>query len=148
MQEYPITTVGALILNEEGALLLIKTHKWQHRYGLPGGKIEMGESAEAALLREIKEETNLDVESIEFLLYQDCIYSEEFYKPKHFIFLNFQCQAIAPIHVVLNEEAQEYLWIMPEEALNFNLNSPTRLLIETYLEKNAYIQSKNSLNHR
>lgn len=134
-QTYPITTVGATIFNQEGKLLLIKTHKWNHKYGLPGGKIEVGETSKQALAREIKEETRLDIFDIEFILAQDVIFSEEFYKPKHFIFLNYRCQTNHhPHEVVLNDEAQSYVWVLPEEALQMDLNRPTKLLIEEVIK--------------
>ncbi|HAS44210.1 MAG TPA: ADP-ribose pyrophosphatase [Microscillaceae bacterium] len=130
-QAYPIPTVGATIFNPNHQLLLIKTHKWHHKYGLPGGKIDVGETSEQALVREIKEETNLDIFDIEFILAQDVVFSEEFYKPKHFIFLNYRCKTTnSPEEVILNEEAQSYVWVLPEEALKMDLNTPTRLLIE------------------
>ena len=40
---------------------MIRTHKWSNLWGIPGGKIKWGEPSEAALRREIKEETGLAV---------------------------------------------------------------------------------------
>ena len=57
----PLATVGALIFNAEGEVLMIRTHKWSNKWGIPGGKIKWGETSEAALRREIKEETGLKV---------------------------------------------------------------------------------------
>lgn len=130
-QVYPIVTVGATIFNQDNKMLLVKTHKWNHKYGLPGGKIEVGEESKNALVREIKEETNIDIFNVEFVLAQDVIFSEEFHKPKHFIFLNYRCQTQnKPDEVVLNEEAQNYVWVSITEALAMDLNNPTKLLIE------------------
>jgi len=50
----PITQVQALCFNEPGSLTIYKDTKGC--YGLPGGTVEEGESLEAALRREIKEE--------------------------------------------------------------------------------------------
>ena len=72
----PLATVGALIFNGAGEVLMIRTHKWSNLWGIPGGKIKWGETSEAALRREIKEETGLNVTDIEFVLVQDCIHSE------------------------------------------------------------------------
>lgn len=135
--QYPITTVGALVYNPKGEILLLKTHKWNHKYGLPGGKIEWGETAENALSREMREETNLIISDIQFVLVQDCIFSTEFYKEKHFIFLNYTCKIKEEQQVILNEEAEEYLWIKPTLALKLDLNLQTKHLVEVVLQKNA-----------
>ncbi len=139
-QLYPITTVGALAFNQLGKILLLQTHKWNHKYGLPGGKIEWGESAEKALIREFQEETNLQIFDIQFMLVQDCIFSEEFYKEKHFIFLNYICRTLNDNEIILNDEAQDYIWVTPQEALTLDINQPTRQLIETFLSHRKSLQ--------
>jgi len=50
----------AFIKNNEGAVLLRKTLT-TNNWGLPGGRIEEGESWEQSLAREVKEETDLDI---------------------------------------------------------------------------------------
>ena len=124
----PIATVGALIEDGAGKLLMIKTHKWGHRWGIPGGKIERGESSEVALKREIREETNLEVEDVRFVMVQDCIDSEEFQSPEHFLLLNYVVRRTSG-DVVLNDEAQEFRWVTAEDALELDLNQPTRVLL-------------------
>ena len=56
-REIPLATVGALIFNARNEALMIRTHKWSNKWGIPGGKIKWGETSEAALRREILEET-------------------------------------------------------------------------------------------
>ena len=127
----PIATVGALIFHPRSDdVLMVRTHKWSNLWGIPGGKIKSGESSVEALRREIKEETNLDVADIRFVLVQDCIHSEEFYRDAHFILLNYTCRATGPPDVRLNEEAQTFQWLPPRQALALPLNQPTRNLIE------------------
>ena len=130
LYEHLIATVGALIFNGEGQVLMLRTHKWSGLWGIPGGKPKFGESSQDALRREIKEETNLDIDQIKFALVQDCIHSTEFYRDAHFVLLNYTCVASSPMDVQLNDEAEEYQWLTPKEALRLPLNQPTRILLE------------------
>src|SRR5476651_1116881 len=81
----PLATVGALIFNSKDEALMLRTHKWSDNWGIPGGKIKWGETSEAALRREIMEETGLKISDIKFGLVQDCIHSKEFYHDAHFV---------------------------------------------------------------
>lgn len=127
---FPIPTVGALIRDDSGRMLLFKTAKWSGMWGIPGGKIEWGEASEAALRREVREETGLEIHRIQFVMVQDSIASTEFYKEAHFILLNYTCLALPDQLVTLNGEAQEFAWVDWEQAFGLPLNTPTRRLLE------------------
>jgi len=131
--KHPVVTVGAVIFDEGGRVLMIRTHKWSNLWGIPGGKTRFGESSEAALRREIKEETDLEIEDIRFVLAQDCIHSREFYRDAHFVLLNYTCHCVGPADVRLNDEALEFRWVTPEEAMKMRLNGPTRTLLEAVM---------------
>ena len=129
---YPLATVGALVRRPDGRVLLIRTHKWRDTWGVPGGKIDYGETIKAALEREFLEETGLSLTHIYWGPVQEAVRSPEFYKDAHFILLNFVALTDDE-HVALNDEAQEHVWTPPEDALTFDLNTPTRRLLEFYL---------------
>ncbi len=59
-----ITLTVDAIIPFEGKIVLIKRRNepFKDHYALPGGIVEYGESVEEALIREVKEETGLDVE--------------------------------------------------------------------------------------
>lgn len=134
--DQPIATVGALIYDDDGNILMIRTQKWSNLWGIPGGKIKRDERSEDALRRELKEETALDITDIRFVLVQDCIQSREFYREAHFILLNYTCRTTGTEPMVtLNEEAQEWRWLKPEDALELPLNTPTRTLLEAVLKQ-------------
>lgn len=137
MNQYPIPTVGALIWDTNtNKILLIKTNKWDNQYSIPGGKIEMGESCEAALIREIKEETNLNIFDIQLITIIDSIYSNEFYKKTHMLLINYTCKTNDISNFVLSQkEAQSYIWIDLQASFAYELNQPTRQLLELVSQK-------------
>ena len=133
-QQFPEPTVGALIFNAEGQLFLMKSHKWHDKYVIPGGHIELGETAEDALRREIMEETGLEIYDIEFLCYQDFIFDEAFFKKKHFLFLDYSCKTKST-KVTLNSEGHDHVWVTIGEAMKLSIDSYTNKTIEEYLKK-------------
>jgi nucleoside triphosphatase len=132
---FPEVTCGGLILNAEGEIFLMKSPKWDGAYCIPGGHVELGETLEQALVREIKEETNLDVFDIEFLCFQESIFDPGFWQKKHFIFFDYTCKTKSTA-VVLNSEGSEHLWIKPVQALSLPINRYSKHVIEQFLAKN------------
>ncbi|MBI5347367.1 MAG: NUDIX domain-containing protein [Candidatus Aenigmarchaeota archaeon] len=132
-QTHPEVTVGALIFNPENKLFLMRSHKWKNNFVVPGGHIELGETIEQALRREVKEETGMDIYEIAFIHVQESIFSDMFWKQKHFIFLDFACKTDST-EVKLNDEASEYVWVFPGEALKLPIDPCTRFFIEKCME--------------
>jgi nucleoside triphosphatase len=132
-QTYPEPTVGALIFNPAGELFLMRSHKWKDMYVVPGGHIELGERMVDALIREVKEETDLDVYDIEFLCFQEFVYNNSFWKQRHFIFFDYVCRTDTT-NARLNSEAQSYIWVEPENALNLPIDTYTQRAIREYLK--------------
>ena len=81
-------------------------------YGFVGKplNVELGESLQEALKREIGEETGLELVRGEFLCYQEFIYDDSFWEKRHFLFFDFVCR-VKQGEVRLNDEAQEYAWV-------------------------------------
>jgi phosphoglycolate phosphatase-like HAD superfamily hydrolase/8-oxo-dGTP pyrophosphatase MutT (NUDIX family) len=129
MEHPPVATVGALIFNPQGEVLMLKTHKWSDKWGIPGGKIKPRETAVAALRREVMEETGLELTDIRFQLAQDCIEPPEFYKKAHFLLLTYTATATTTT-VTLNHEAETHRWLPLLEAAQLDLNGPTRVLLD------------------
>ena len=79
------------ILIEDNKILLIQHHKNNKKYWLiPGGGNDWGETTKEALIREYKEETNMDIEVDEFLFFSETISPDKkrhvlnlFYKIHH-----------------------------------------------------------------
>ena len=62
---------GAIIFNNEGQVFIArrgpKARNEAGRWDFPGGSVEFGETCEAAVVREIKEEYDMDIEVLELL---------------------------------------------------------------------------------
>ena len=124
-QVFPEPTVGAFIFNPQGELLLVRSHKWHDKWVVPGGHVELGETLEQALVREVLEETGLRVHQLEFINSQEFIFDPAFWRRKHFIFFDFACQSFGS-DVALNDEAQAHVWVALERALEMDIDSYTR----------------------
>jgi 8-oxo-dGTP diphosphatase len=63
MPQTPLLTTDCVIFDNEGAVLLIrrKHPPFAGSYALPGGFVEIGETVEAACIREVREETGLSI---------------------------------------------------------------------------------------
>ena len=134
-QTYPEATVGALVVNEKGEVLMVRSHKWGDKYTVPGGHIELGERAEDAIRREVKEETGLDAEPVELLIVQQAIYPNHFYKHEHYVFMDYVLNTKSLKVQLDGRELQDYVWVQPQDALKLDLEAYTRNFVVKYLEK-------------
>lgn len=99
VEKKQITIAVGLVINEQGEILLGKRQQPENpqihgKWEFPGGGIELGEQPEEALLREVKEETGLDVKIIRLL---PKTYSNLWDWPEeqvHVIILAYECKAI------------------------------------------------------
>jgi nucleoside triphosphatase len=140
--QFPKPTVAALIKRPDGKMLFLESHKWGGRLCIPAGKIEFGETIEQAVKREVREETGLEVHSLRCLMLQEIINPEEFFKEDHFVSFSYLCGTDSE-KVTLNEEAERYHWLSPDEALKQNLNAPTKTLLESLLSQEGIISINN-----
>ncbi len=70
----PPLAADCVVFDERGRLLLIKRGRepFMGRYALPGGFVEIGETVEAAAVRELKEETGIEGRIVRLIgLYSD-----------------------------------------------------------------------------
>lgn len=124
--------VGAVIWNERDQLLLIRRAKppRQGEWSLPGGKVEFGESLQAAVLREVLEETGLHVEILGLIdvaeLIRDAAAGAAH---SHFVLVDFSARAVAG-GAVAGSDAAAIRWVSMAELKDIPLWSETRRVIE------------------
>ncbi|WP_340017329.1 NUDIX domain-containing protein [Paenibacillus sp. FSL K6-1318] len=86
--------VGAVILNERGEVLLAWRNRQpeQHTWSIPGGKVDPYESLETAVIREIKEEVDLDIAIDSLLCTAETIQPEQ---KEHWISVLYSTKVIS-----------------------------------------------------
>jgi nucleoside triphosphatase len=129
VKKYPLPAVAALIARPDGRVLIVRTHKWSGLWGVPGGKVDYGEDILTALRREMREEVGLEIHDERYAFLSEIIEDEKFYKPMHFISLEYVARADSEA-VVPNEEIAEFAWVTVHEALQYPVNEYTRRLLE------------------
>ena len=112
-----LVSVAAVIEGEENKILLV----WEgdmpyHKHWIiPGGYVKPDETVQEAVVREVREETNLEVVLTGLIgIYDDFITDEN--GPLHHIVIGYRTKVIGG-ELVTTSESMEYAWIAVEEAL-------------------------------
>ena len=116
-------SVAGFVTNNHGEVLLVKSPRRGWEY--PGGMIEPGETFQAALLREVKEESGIDVVITGFI--GICKNIE-----KDVVNIDFVCKAIGG-ELTTSDESLETIWVKPEDALGMITFPLTRKRFENML---------------
>lgn len=92
----PVAAVSAVIV-ENDRILLVKRGVEPNKglWSLPGGAIELGETARDALIREVREETCLDVEPVKVAYVHDVIARTNADVHYHYVIIGFFARVLA-----------------------------------------------------
>jgi 8-oxo-dGTP diphosphatase len=112
----PYLAVSAAIFRGDRVLIVRRSRPpAQGIYTLPGGGVELGETLEAAVIREVREETGLDIEPLALAGYRQMIARDTTGKiERHFVILPFAARWIGG-EISLSEELAEADWLLPSE---------------------------------
>ena len=107
MEHTHLVSVAALVTNDKGEILLVNSpwRGWEY----PGGLIEPGESFEAALKREVREESGMEVEITGFV--GICKNLE-----RDIVNIDFTARCTGG-ELTTSEESTEVGWFAPEKAM-------------------------------
>lgn len=113
----PVAAASALVVNGERVLLIRRRKEPDAgRWGLPGGRIAWGETAEAAAVREVWEETGVTSRPLASLGYLEIIDRAERGRPAwHFLIAIVRCEA-QDVEPVAGDDALEAGWFSLAEA--------------------------------
>jgi 8-oxo-dGTP pyrophosphatase MutT (NUDIX family) len=132
-----VPAVNVVVANDAGEILLIRRSD-NDNWALPGGAIDLGESAAQAAVRETKEETGVDCEITGLVgIYTD---------PKHIILYTSNGEARQEFSIVLtarplggrpttSDESTEVRWVPSVDAQSYAMDRAMRSRIGHYLER-------------
>ncbi|MGA8943455.1 MAG: NUDIX domain-containing protein [Thermoactinomyces sp.] len=128
-----VPAASAIVLNRNGEILLHKRSD-NHLWSLPGGGMELGESIEQCIIREVKEETGLDVEVVKCIgIYTDphhlIQYSDGEVRQQFSIL--FECRIIGGKIAVSSESTQVKFFSKKELAL-LDLHPAQKIRIQDF----------------
>lgn len=108
MESVIVVALKAVIVNQ-GKILILKRSSADEvgadQWETVGGKLEFGEGLETALIREVKEETGIDV-NVERLLYAVTFLT---HPHRQIVLLSYLCKANQS-NVILSSEHSDYKW--------------------------------------
>lgn len=112
----PYLAVSAAIFRDGRVLIVRRARPPAHGlYTLPGGGVELGETLEQAVVREVREETALAVEPVDLVGFRQAIVRDDAGRvERHFVILPFAARFLGG-EIALNEELAEAQWLLPSD---------------------------------
>ena len=132
----PIPGVGVAVI-QDGALLMVRRGRGPNvgLWAIPGGKVDYGESMQEAAVREVREETGIEVELDEVVWVGDAIGPGD--PPAwHYTLVDFAARMIGGI-LAAADDAQEVAWVPLERVLDLPVTPTMPDLVSTLLAREA-----------
>lgn len=131
----PIVGVGALVL-QRNRILLVKRGKAPLKgwWSLPGGAVELGETLEGAIQREVKEETGLAVKPLAVVEVFERILSDGKGRTEyHYVLIDYLCRVTGG-EVEPADDASRAEWVARKDLANYRITEGTLAVIEKGFE--------------
>ena len=132
----PIVGVGALMVCD-GKLLLEKrkNEPGRGKWSIPGGLVELGETVEQTVIREVKEETGLEVGAPEHVDVVDNVDRDERGVIKyHFVIVDYFVK-LKGGKLEAASDAEELRWVALDEVEKYDLTKTFRAFVEKNRDK-------------
>ena len=129
--DQPIVGVGAIIVSK-GKILLEKRKNMPGRgkWSVPGGLVDLGENIEKAVIREVKEETGLDVAEPSLIDVVDNVELDDSGKVKyHFVIVDYLVKVEGGV-LKAASDADDLKWVAFGEVETYDLTTSFRLFFQ------------------
>jgi ADP-ribose pyrophosphatase YjhB (NUDIX family) len=133
--------VSAAIFRDGRVLIVRRGRPPAHGlYTLPGGGVECGETLEEAVIREVREETGLEIAPLALIGFRETIGRDAAGKiERHFVILPFAARWIAG-EIALNEELAEAQWRRPDELAGLKTTDGLAEIVAAAAERIALLR--------
>ncbi|MGC9292356.1 MAG: NUDIX hydrolase [Acidobacteriaceae bacterium] len=129
----PIAAVGAVVVSPDGrSIVLVRRGHGPLKgtWSLPGGAVELGETVEAAVIREVREETGLEVRPLRLLKLLDRIDHDVDGRVRyHYVLADFLCQVTGG-ELQAGSDAAGACWAGPADWRKFALSPLVLAVLE------------------
>lgn len=129
----PIVGVGAVIWNDRGEIVLIRRGQEPRlgEWSIPGGRLEWGESVREAIVREVREETGLEVEIAGLIDVVDSVTRDASGKVvRHYVLIDFLVRYVSGT-LRAGSDAADAHWVAYAALDGYALWTETRRIIDT-----------------
>jgi mutator protein MutT len=136
----PIVGVGAIILDGDQVVLIRRAREpLKGQWSLPGGAVELGERLDAAIAREVREETGIDVDVGPVVEVLDRVrVAEDSRVQFHYVLVDFLCRPVPgtrPQDLVPGTDAEAAHWVGVESLAEYGVAEPTVRVIRKAVER-------------
>jgi ADP-ribose pyrophosphatase YjhB (NUDIX family) len=125
--------VGLYVV-KDGKVLLVRrgNEPGRGKWSLPGGRIRFGERSEEAALREMREETGLEVRLRRVVDVVDVFWRSEMGELlEHFVIVDFEAEVIGG-ELRPADDALDARWFSPEELKGLEMTESTKRFLEEH----------------
>ena len=132
-----IVAAGGIVENDRGEVLIVK-HRDHKAWAYPGGQVENGENLTDAVIREIKEESGINVSVEKLIVISSNTSSYEgtngYENVPTKVMFDFVCKYIDGELLSSTDETTESMWVKKEDAMDYIKHPTYRERFQAYLK--------------